>query len=138
MFWVGLANLSIGDSPVSPEILAWMIGRISDGTISGKIAKEAVFPDLWEGKNVAVGKTNFSPLEADSYIETRGLKQISDSGAIEKIVDAVLAANARQVEDYRAGREKAFNSLVGQVMKATKGKANPAQVNKILRRKLPA
>ena len=132
------ANLSIGDSPVSPEILAWMIGRISDGTISGKIAKEAVFPDLWEGKNVAVGKTNFSPLEADSYIETRGLKQISDSGAIEKIVDAVLAANARQVEDYRAGREKAFNSLVGQVMKATKGKANPAQVNEILRRKLPA
>ena len=74
---------------------------------------------------------------ADEIIEKRGLKQISDSGAIEKLVDEVLAANAKQVEDYRAGKEKAFNSLVGQVMKATKGKANPAQVNEILRRRLP-
>jgi aspartyl-tRNA(Asn)/glutamyl-tRNA(Gln) amidotransferase subunit B len=73
---------------------------------------------------------------ADQIIEKRGLKQISDSGAIEKIVDEVLAANARQVEDYRAGKDKAFNSLVGQVMKATKGKANPAQVNEILKRRL--
>jgi aspartyl-tRNA(Asn)/glutamyl-tRNA(Gln) amidotransferase subunit B len=73
---------------------------------------------------------------ADQIIEKRGLKQLSDSGAIEKIVDDVLAANARQVEDYRAGKDKAFNSLVGQVMKATKGKANPGQVNEILRRKL--
>ena len=74
--------------------------------------------------------------EANEIIEKRGLKQISDTGAIEKIVDEVLAANAKQVEDYRAGKDKAFNSLVGQVMKATKGKANPQQVNEILRRKL--
>ena len=73
---------------------------------------------------------------ADEIIEKRGLKQISDSGAIEKIVDEVLAANAKQIEDYRAGKDKAFNSLVGQVMKRTQGKANPAQVNEILRRRL--
>ena len=73
---------------------------------------------------------------ADEIIAKRGLRQISDEGSIEKIVDEVLASNAKQVEDYRAGREKAFNSLVGQVMKATKGKANPAQVNEILKRKL--
>jgi aspartyl-tRNA(Asn)/glutamyl-tRNA(Gln) amidotransferase subunit B len=72
----------------------------------------------------------------DEIIEKRGLRQISDSSAIEKIVDEVLAANAKQVEDYRAGKDKAFNSLVGQVMKATQGKANPAQVNEILKRKL--
>ena len=72
----------------------------------------------------------------DELIEREGLKQLSDAGAIDKLVDEVLAANARQVEDYRAGKEKAFNSLVGQVMKASKGKANPAQVNEILRRKL--
>ncbi len=72
----------------------------------------------------------------DDIIEKKGLKQISDSGAIEKVVDEVLAANAKQVEDYRAGKEKAFNSLVGQVMKRTQGKANPAQVNEVLRRKL--
>ena len=74
--------------------------------------------------------------DADSIIEKRGLKQISDVGAIEKIVDEVLAANAKQVADYRAGKEKAFNSLVGQVMKRSQGKANPAQVNQILLRKL--
>jgi aspartyl-tRNA(Asn)/glutamyl-tRNA(Gln) amidotransferase subunit B len=72
----------------------------------------------------------------DEIIEKRGLRQISDSGAIEKIVDEVLAANAKQVADYRAGKEKAFNSLVGQVMKRSQGKANPAQVNEVLRRKL--
>jgi len=74
--------------------------------------------------------------EADAIIEAKGLKQISDSGAIEKLVDEVLAANARQVEDYRAGKDKAFHSLVGQVMKQSNGKANPAQVNEVLRRKL--
>jgi aspartyl-tRNA(Asn)/glutamyl-tRNA(Gln) amidotransferase subunit B len=76
------------------------------------------------------------PDTVDEIIEKRGLKQISDAGAIEKIVDRVLASNAKQVEDYRAGKEKAFNSLVGQVMKETQGKANPAQVNEILKRKL--
>ena len=88
------------------------------------MAKE-VFDAMWAGEGTA-----------DEIIEKRGLKQLSDSGAIEKIVDQVLAANAKQVEDYRAGKEKAFNSLVGQVMKATQGKANPAQVNEILKRKL--
>ena len=88
------------------------------------MAKE-VFDAMWAGEGTA-----------DEIIEKRGLRQLSDSGAIEKIVDEVLAKNAKQVEDYRAGKEKAFNSLVGQVMKATQGKANPTQVNEILKRKL--
>jgi len=107
-----------------PEQLRILVARIDDGTLSGKMAKE-VFDAMWAGEG-----------SVDEIIEKRGLKQISDSGAIEKIVDEVLAANAKQVEDYRAGKEKAFNSLVGQVMKRTQGKANPAQVNEILRRKL--
>jgi aspartyl-tRNA(Asn)/glutamyl-tRNA(Gln) amidotransferase subunit B len=74
--------------------------------------------------------------EADAIIEARGLKQMSDSGEIEKIVDEVLAANPKSVEEFRAGKDKAFNALVGQVMKATKGKANPAQVNDLLKKKL--
>jgi aspartyl-tRNA(Asn)/glutamyl-tRNA(Gln) amidotransferase subunit B len=90
------------------------------------MAKE-VFDAVWAGEG-----------GVDAIIEKRGLKQISDSGEIERLVDEVLRANAKQVEDYRAGKEKAFNSLVGQVMKATRGKANPAQVNEILRRKLSA
>jgi aspartyl-tRNA(Asn)/glutamyl-tRNA(Gln) amidotransferase subunit B len=129
-------GVSIESSPIAPDTLAWMIERIKDGTISGKIAKDKVFPDLWEGRNVALGKATLQAL--DAYIEAQGFKQISDAGEIERLVDEVLAANARQVQDYRAGKEKAFNSLVGQVMKATKGKANPAQVNEILRRKLSA
>jgi aspartyl-tRNA(Asn)/glutamyl-tRNA(Gln) amidotransferase subunit B len=88
-------------------------------------SKSKVLPAMWDGEG--------SPLE---IIQKRGLKQISDASEIEKLVDEVLRTNAKQVEDYRAGKEKAFNSLVGQVMKATKGKANPAQVNEILRRKL--
>jgi aspartyl-tRNA(Asn)/glutamyl-tRNA(Gln) amidotransferase subunit B len=111
-----------------------MIGRIVDGTISGKIAKDKVFPDLWKGKIVGVANVTLPSL--DVYIEAQGLKQISDPGAIEKLVDEVLAANTKQVQDYRPGKEKAFNSLVGQVMKATRGKANPAQVHEILKRKL--
>ena len=117
-------NLEITASPISAEALGRLVKRIADNTISGKIAKE-VFDAMWAGEGAA-----------DDIIEKRGLKQISDAGAIEKIVDEVLAANAKQVEDYRAGKEKAFNSLVGQVMKATKGKANPAQVNEILKRRL--
>jgi aspartyl-tRNA(Asn)/glutamyl-tRNA(Gln) amidotransferase subunit B len=97
---------------------------VSDETISQKIAKD-VLVDMWDA-----GK------DPDEIIERRGLRQISDAGAIERIVDEVLAKNARQVEDYRAGKEKAFNSLVGQVMKATQGKANPAQVNAILKGRL--
>jgi len=101
-----------------------LLKRIADGTVSGKTAKE-VFDAMWAGEG-----------SADEIIERRGLRQISDAGEIEKLVDEVLAANARQVQDYRAGKEKAFNSLVGQVMKATRGKANPAQVNELLKRKL--
>jgi len=118
------AGLEIEHSPVAAQALAGLVRRVADGTLSGKMAKE-VFEAMWAGEGAA-----------DEIIERRGLRQISDSGAIEKLVDEVLAANAKQVEDFRAGKEKAFNSLVGQVMKASKGKANPAQVNEILRQKL--
>jgi len=101
---------------------------IADGSISGNIAK-GVFDAVWAGE--ASG-----PNATDIIIKNKGLLQISDTGSIEKIVDDVLAANAQQVADYKAGKEKAFNSLVGQAMKATKGKANPQQVNDILKRKL--
>jgi len=118
------AELELTASPVSPALLAGLIVRIVDKTLSSKLAKE-VFDGLWKGEG-----------SADEIIEKRGLKQISDSGAIEKIVDEVLAANQQQVADYRSGKQKAFNSLVGQVMKASKGKANPAQVNEMLKQKL--
>ncbi|MBI2753920.1 MAG: Asp-tRNA(Asn)/Glu-tRNA(Gln) amidotransferase subunit GatB [Betaproteobacteria bacterium] len=117
-------GIGIAQAPVSAGQLRGLMERIADGTISGKIAKE-VDDAMWSGEGTA-----------DEIIEKRGLRQISDAGMIEKEVDAVLAAHAKLVEDYRAGREKAFNSLVGQVMKRTQGKANPAQVNEILRRKL--
>jgi len=115
----------ISASPLSPQQLAGLIKRIADNTISNKIAKE-VFDALWNGE----GK------DADAVIEAKGLKQITDSGAIEKLIDEVLAANQKSVEEFRAGKEKAFNALVGQAMKATKGKANPQQVNDLLRQKL--
>ena len=118
------AALDIGSSRVGAEALGQLLRRVADGTISGKMAKE-VFDAMWAGEG-----------EAEAIIEQRGLKQISDAGTIEQLVDEVLAANAKQVEDYRAGKDKAFNSLVGQVMKASRGKANPAQVNEVLRRKL--
>jgi aspartyl-tRNA(Asn)/glutamyl-tRNA(Gln) amidotransferase subunit B len=114
----------IASSPVTPGMLAGVVRRVSDGTISGKAAKQ-VFEAMWQ---LGGG--------ADDIIEREGLRQVSDAYAIEKVVDEVLAANARQVADYRAGKEKAFNSLVGQVMKATRGKANPAQVNDILKKRL--
>lgn len=117
---------SIDEIPVKSESLAAMIGRIADGTISNNGAKQ-VFDALWtEGGSV------------DSLIESKGLKQMSDTGELERILDAVLAANARSVEEFRAGKDKAFNALVGQAMKATKGKANPAQVNDLLKKKLIA
>jgi len=115
----------ISESRVSPEQLRGLGERISDGTVSSSVAASTILPIMWkEGSS------------ADQVIQERGLKQISDAGAIEKVVDEVLAKNAKQVEDYRAGKEKAFNSLVGQVMKATQGKANPGQVNEILRKRL--
>ncbi len=118
------AGLDVVQSPVAPAALAQLLARIRDNTISGKIAKD-VFEAMWAGEG-----------GADAIIEAKGLKQISDSGAIETMIDAVLAANPKSVEEFRAGKEKAFNALVGQVMKASRGKANPAQVNEILRRKL--
>jgi aspartyl-tRNA(Asn)/glutamyl-tRNA(Gln) amidotransferase subunit B len=117
-------DLDVSKSKVSPEALRKLAARVADGTLSGKMAKE-VFDAMWAGEGAP-----------DDIIEKKGLKQISDAGAIEKIVDEVLAANEKQVADYRAGKEKAFNSLVGQVMKRSQGKANPAQVNEVLRRKL--
>ncbi|MGZ8255992.1 MAG: Asp-tRNA(Asn)/Glu-tRNA(Gln) amidotransferase subunit GatB [Burkholderiaceae bacterium] len=119
------SGLSIEQVPVSPQQLAGLIARVADGTINSKTAKD-VFAALWAGEGDS----------ADAIIAARGLNQISDVGAIEKIVDEVLAANAKSVEEFRAGKEKAFNALVGQAMKATKGKANPQQVNEILRRRL--
>ena len=120
------AQVDISGSPVPASVLAGILARVKDGTLSGKTAKK-VFDLAWaQGPGASV----------DGIIEKEGLKQISDAGSIEKLVDEVLAKNARQVEDYRAGKEKAFHSLVGQVMKATQGKANPAQVNDILRKKL--
>ena len=113
------------DAPaVAAAALAKLLDRLGDGTLSGKGAKEVLLA-LADGER-----------DPDAVIASRGLRQISDAGALEKAVDQVLAANAKQVEDYRAGKEKAFNSLVGQVMKATQGKANPAQVAEILRKRL--
>ena len=121
-------GVDIADAPVSAEQLALLLKRIADDTISNKIAKE-VFGAMWEAKSA-------SALLADEIIASRGLKQISDSGALEKIVDEVLAANAKSVEEFRAGKEKAFNALIGQAMKASRGKANPAQLTALLRQKL--
>jgi len=120
--------------PVPPEGLAKLINLIARGTITNKIAKDTIFPAMW--KVVAGTFTLSGPGDPEMIVMNLGLQQISDAGAIEKIVDRVLASNAKQIEDYRAGKEKAFNSLVGQVMKETQGKANPAQVNEILKRKL--
>jgi aspartyl-tRNA(Asn)/glutamyl-tRNA(Gln) amidotransferase subunit B len=121
-------GIDIAASPVSAEQLSLLLKRIADGTISNKIAKE-VFGAMWEAKSNAVAL-------ADEIIESKGLKQISDTGALEKIVDEVLAANAKSVEEYKAGKEKAFNALIGQAMKASKGKANPAQLTELLKKKL--
>jgi len=117
----------VAAAPLAPAQLAGLVARIADGTLSSKMAKE-VFDGLWNGE----GK------DADAIIEAKGLKQISDTGALEKIIDEVLAANPKSVEEFRAGKEKAFNALVGQAMKATKGKANPQQVNELLKKKLGA
>ena len=115
----------IAQSPVSPAQLAGLVARIADNTISNSIAKK-VFDALWNGE----GK------DADAIIDAQGLKQVTDASAIEPIIDEVLAANPKSVEEYRAGKEKAFNALVGQVMKASRGKASPAQVNELLKKKL--
>jgi len=117
-------DLPITAAPVSPAALGGLLRRIADQTLSGKLAKD-VFAAMWQGEG-----------EADAIIEARGLKQITDSGAIEAAVEQVLAANPDQVEQLRAGKDKVLGFLVGQVMKATGGKANPAQVNALLRSKV--
>jgi aspartyl-tRNA(Asn)/glutamyl-tRNA(Gln) amidotransferase subunit B len=123
-------NLSIVESRVSHSQLRQLVLRVTDGTVSGKMAHE-VFNALWAEGSLEV-------LSVDRIIQSQGLQQISDTGAIEKIVDEVLATQAQQVKDYRAGKQKAFNALVGQVMKATRGKANPQEVNDCLKRRLDA
>ena len=117
-------QLEVNQCPVTPESLSALILRIVDNTLSSKLAKQ-VFDELWRGQT-----------SVDAIIEAKGLKQISDSSEIEALVDQVIAANAQQADDFRNGKEKALNSLVGQVMKLSKGKANPGQVNEILRQKL--
>jgi aspartyl-tRNA(Asn)/glutamyl-tRNA(Gln) amidotransferase subunit B len=117
-------NQPISASPVTASNLAQLLKRVTDNTISNNAAKQ-VFEVLWTNSQ-----------DVDAIIEQLGLKQVSDSGAIEAIIDEVLAANPAMVEEFKAGKEKAFNALVGQAMKASKGKANPAQVNEVLKRKL--
>ncbi len=118
------ADITIEQAPVSAAQLAALIGRISDNTISNSAARQ-VFEVLWTGGG-----------DVDAIIEAKGLKQMDDSGELEKIIDEVLAANAKNVEEYKAGNAKALNGLVGPIMKASKGKANPAQVNELLKKKL--
>ena len=115
----------VTQSPVSSEQLAKLIQRIADGTISNAAGRQ-VFEALWTGESADV----------DATIEAKGLKQMNDTGALEKIIDEVIAANPGNVEQYKAGKDKAFNALIGQVMKASKGKANPGQVNQLLKQKL--
>ncbi len=117
-------DIGIQASPVSPTMLVGMITRIADNTISGKIAKQ-VFEAMWQDEG-----------SADDIIDARGLKQITDSGAIESLIDEVIATNPDQVEQFRAGKEKVLGFFVGQIMKQSKGKANPGQVNQLLRDKL--
>lgn len=119
-------DLEITQCPVSANDLAGMLKRIADNTISGKIAKD-VFNSMWNGEG-----------DADTVIESKGLKQITDDSAIEAMIDEVIASSPDQLQQYRAGKDKLFGYFVGQIMKASQGKANPAQVNKILKAKLDA
>jgi aspartyl-tRNA(Asn)/glutamyl-tRNA(Gln) amidotransferase subunit B len=123
-------NLTIGESPVDAALLAALIKRIQDGTISNNAARQ-VFDALWTREKGTAGNV-------DVLIDSLGLKQMNDTGELESIIDAVLAANQKSVDEFRAGKDKAFQALVGQAMKASKGKANPAQVNEMLKKKLGA
>jgi aspartyl-tRNA(Asn)/glutamyl-tRNA(Gln) amidotransferase subunit B len=118
------AGIELADAPVLADAFAGLLKRILDNTISGKIAKE-VFDGMWNGEG-----------DADSVIDKKGLKQITDTGAIEAMIDGIIAANPKQTEEYRAGKDKLFGFFVGATMKASKGKANPDQVNAILKQKL--
>jgi aspartyl-tRNA(Asn)/glutamyl-tRNA(Gln) amidotransferase subunit B len=118
------AGIDLAQSPVSPEQLGGLVDLISDGSISGKIAKE-VFAEMFE-----TGK------DAKQVVDEKGLKQVSDEGAIISMIDEVLASNQDKVDEYRSGKDKLFGFFVGQVMKASKGQANPGMVNQILKQKL--
>ena len=118
-------DMAIGQAPVGAAQLAKLVTRIADGTVSHNAARQ-VFDAVWSGEGTDI----------DALIEAKGLKQMSDTGALETIIDGVLATNQKNIDEYRAGKEKAFNALVGQVMKASQGKANPAQVNALLKSKL--
>ena len=118
-------EMAVEQAPITTPQLATMLARIADGTISNNAAKQ-VFDALWQGEGGDV----------DAIIESRGLKQMNDSGALEKIIDEVIAANPDNVAQFKAGKDKAFNALVGQVMKASKGKANPQQATDLLRARL--
>jgi len=137
-------EVGIEQAPVSAVLLAALIKRIADGTISNNAARQ-VFDVLWAAGEIA--GASLSPAYADRgiadalndvdrEIEAKGLKQVSDTGELEKILDGIIAANADNVAQFKAGKDKAFNALVGQAMKATRGKANPQQVNDLLRKKL--
>jgi aspartyl-tRNA(Asn)/glutamyl-tRNA(Gln) amidotransferase subunit B len=118
------AGLEISQSPLGSRQFAGLLQQIQDKVISGKTAKD-VFDAMWNGEG-----------EAAAIIAAKGLTQISDAGELERVIDGVLAANPKSVDEYRAGKEKAFNALVGRAMKATRGKGNPAQINEILKKKL--
>jgi aspartyl-tRNA(Asn)/glutamyl-tRNA(Gln) amidotransferase subunit B len=136
-------GLDIEASPVHSDALAALIRRVADGTLSNNGARQ-VFDALWAAAQVGdVGLATernetlaLAAARVDQQIDKLGLKKMSDAGALEALVDEVIAANAKSVEEYRAGKDKAFNALVGQVMKASKGKANPAQANQLLKKKL--
>ena len=111
--------------PLPPERLATLVARIADGTVSNSAARQ-LFDALWLGDDTDI----------DALIESRGLRQMRDSGELERIVDEVIAANPKSVEEFRAGKDKAFNALVGQAMKATKGKGDPTQLHALFRARL--
>ncbi len=118
------AGLDIGASPLDARALGGLLGRIADETISGRVAKQ-VFEAMWTGEG-----------DADTVIEAQGLKQVTDASEIERVIERVLADNPGQLEQYRAGKEKLFGFFVGQVMKASGGKANPQVVNELLKKRL--
>jgi aspartyl-tRNA(Asn)/glutamyl-tRNA(Gln) amidotransferase subunit B len=118
-------DLAIDDAPITALQLGVLIGRIADNTLSNNTARQ-VFDALWTGEGQDV----------DALIDAKGLKQVNDTGALEAILDEVIAANPKNVEEFRAGKEKAFNALVGQAMKASQGRGNPTQINALLKQKL--
>jgi aspartyl-tRNA(Asn)/glutamyl-tRNA(Gln) amidotransferase subunit B len=122
---LNLDEKDISQAPVPPEVLATLLQRIADGTVSHNAARQ-VMDALWGGEGVDV----------DAVIDAKGLRQMNDASALEALIDDVVAANPDNVSQYKAGKDKAFNALVGQVMKKSQGKANPAHVNELLKRKL--